>query len=256
MRGGGEHEFARQQQGGPYFRRFEPGHAAHPRPAVAGGPGMMSDRRVMTLPAQHAQSHARRTSAYSHERRPSAQQNDGHGSSGSPPHGTARSASLAGEGASPAITTGTTALTSATHPASGYSGHRDPREMMDRGSAGGGLQQGMDTLYDLIQQADALKYSLQDLHRGYEAAQQAQAAAFHDFRATAAQASTLLGTLQQSADSLREMVRYEVQRAERKDIEELQERVKALEKLVAEKPKAVEGGVDAAGPGASTTEEA
>lgn len=128
--------------------------------------------------------------------------------------------------------------------------------MMDRSNGNGGQQQGMDTLYDLIQQADALKYSLQDLHRRYESAQQTQAAAFHEFRGTAAQASTLLGTLQQSADSLREMVRYELQRAERKDVEELRERVKALEKLVAEKPKGVEGEADRAAAEAGTTAEA
>ncbi len=53
-----------------------------------------------------------------------------------------------------------------------------------------------------------------------------------EFKETAAGASTLLGNLQASADSLKEMVRYEVERAgstERREIEELRERTRKLE---------------------------
>lgn len=92
-----------------------------------------------------------------------------------------------------------------------------------------------DHLFDLIQQTEALKYSLQELHRRFEQTQQTQATAFHEFKGTAAQASTLLGTLQQSADSLKEMVRYEVQRAEWNEVEGLKARVKVLEALVGDK---------------------
>lgn len=53
-----------------------------------------------------------------------------------------------------------------------------------------------------------------------------------EFKDTAARASTLLGNLQASADSLKEMVRYEVERAvssERREVEELKEQVRRLE---------------------------
>jgi len=53
-----------------------------------------------------------------------------------------------------------------------------------------------------------------------------------EFKNTATQASTLLGTLQASADSLKDMVRYEVNRAgstERREVDELKDRIKKLE---------------------------
>ena len=53
-----------------------------------------------------------------------------------------------------------------------------------------------------------------------------------EFKNTAAQAGTLLATLQASADSLKDMVRYEVNRAgstERREVDELKERIKKLE---------------------------
>ncbi|KAL7418606.1 hypothetical protein Q5752_007064 [Cryptotrichosporon argae] len=64
---------------------------------------------------------------------------------------------------------------------------------------------------------------------GTHAQQQAQT---RDFKQTLAQANALLGNLQQSADSLQEMVRYEVGRAgsaDRRELEELRERVRELE---------------------------
>lgn len=87
-------------------------------------------------------------------------------------------------------------------------------------------------LYDLLAQADGLRYTLQDLLHRYESAYSAQLNAMGEFKETAAGASTLLGNLQASADSLKEMVRYEVERAgstERREIEELRERTRKLE---------------------------
>lgn len=53
-----------------------------------------------------------------------------------------------------------------------------------------------------------------------------------EFKTTTASSNTLLSTLQASADSLKEMVRYEVGKAktaDRKEVEELRERLKKLE---------------------------
>ncbi|WOO85908.1 uncharacterized protein LOC62_07G009394 [Vanrija pseudolonga] len=87
-------------------------------------------------------------------------------------------------------------------------------------------------LYDLLGSVDNLRYSLQDMiHRG-ESAYAAQMAATADFKATAAQAGNLLATLQQSAESLKEMVRYEVDRAgsaERREVDDLRDRIRLLE---------------------------
>jgi len=87
-------------------------------------------------------------------------------------------------------------------------------------------------LYDLLAQADGLRFTLQGLLHRYEGAYAAQLNAMGEFKDTAARASTLLGNLQASADSLKEMVRYEVERAgssERKEVEELKEQVRRLE---------------------------
>ena len=88
------------------------------------------------------------------------------------------------------------------------------------------------TIYDLMHQADTLRYSLQDLLHRYEGAYSSQINAMGEFKNTAAQAGTLLATLQASADSLKDMVRYEVNRAgstERREVDELKERIKKLE---------------------------
>ena len=60
-----------------------------------------------------------------------------------------------------------------------------------------------------------------------------------EFRDTAVRANTLLGSLQASADSLKEMVRYEVERAgsaERREVEDLRERIRKLEERNAKEP--------------------
>ncbi|KAK8846843.1 hypothetical protein IAR55_005931 [Kwoniella newhampshirensis] len=87
-------------------------------------------------------------------------------------------------------------------------------------------------LYDLLSQTDSLRYTLQDLIHRYEGAYQSQLGAMSEFKSTASAAATLLSNLQQSADSLKEMVRYEVERSgntEKREVEELRERVKRLE---------------------------
>lgn len=52
------------------------------------------------------------------------------------------------------------------------------------------------------------------------------------FKDTAAVATTLMGNLQASADSMKEMVRYEVERAgsaDRRELDELKDKVRRLE---------------------------
>lgn len=87
-------------------------------------------------------------------------------------------------------------------------------------------------LYDMLSSVDGLRYQLQDMIHRTEQAYQNQMQANNEFKSTAAQASSLLGTLQQSADSLKEMVRYEVDRsagADRREVDELRDRVRSLE---------------------------
>lgn len=87
-------------------------------------------------------------------------------------------------------------------------------------------------LYDLLAHHDALHFPLQDLLHRYEGVYSAQLGAMGEFKDTAARASTVLENLQASADSLKEMVRYEVERAgsaDRRENEELKERMKRLE---------------------------
>jgi hypothetical protein len=59
-----------------------------------------------------------------------------------------------------------------------------------------------------------------------------------DFKGTAQQANQLLTSLQASADSIKELVRYEVakrEKEERREVDELRERVKRLEERLGEK---------------------
>ncbi|OCF40916.1 hypothetical protein I317_05275 [Kwoniella heveanensis CBS 569] len=87
-------------------------------------------------------------------------------------------------------------------------------------------------LYDLYAQTDSLRYNLQDLLHRYEGAYQSQLNAMSEFKSTANAAGTLLGNLQASADSLKDMVRYEVERnssAKDRELEEMRERLRRLE---------------------------
>ncbi|WVQ97939.1 hypothetical protein IAU59_005058 [Kwoniella sp. CBS 9459] len=87
-------------------------------------------------------------------------------------------------------------------------------------------------LYDLYAQTDSLRYNLQDLLHRYEGAYQSQLNAMSEFKSTATAAGTLLGNLQASADSLKDMVRYEVERnssTKDREMEEMRERLRRLE---------------------------
>nr|XP_019008557.1 uncharacterized protein I206_06234 [Kwoniella pini CBS 10737]OCF47338.1 hypothetical protein I206_06234 [Kwoniella pini CBS 10737] len=88
-------------------------------------------------------------------------------------------------------------------------------------------------LYDLIYtQMDSYRYQLGDLHNRYESLYSQQLTQMNEFKNTANASNTLLGNLQQSADSLKDMVRYEVERNNSnkdREIEELRERLRRLE---------------------------
>ena len=103
-------------------------------------------------------------------------------------------------------------------------------------SRGPGYAGGTGEYYDMYTKVEQLKYALQDLHHRYEGLYSNQVHAMGDFKTTAAQANSLLASLQASADSLKEMVRYEVGRAgsaEKKELDELRDKVKALEDKLA-----------------------
>ena len=100
------------------------------------------------------------------------------------------------------------------------------------GSGGGGGQVSSTEVYDLYTRAEQIRYSLQDLHHRYEGLYNNQVNAMGDFKVTAGQANALLSNLQASADSLKEMVRYEVNRAgsaEKREMEDLKEKIRLLE---------------------------
>lgn len=90
-------------------------------------------------------------------------------------------------------------------------------------------------LYDLLGSVDQLRFQLQEMMHRSEQAYTSQMAATNDFKQTAANANSLLSTLQQSAESLKEMVRYEVERsssADRRELDELRDRLRSLEDRV------------------------
>lgn len=109
-----------------------------------------------------------------------------------------------------------------------------------------------DRLYDVLAQSENHKYTMQDLIHRYELALSTKHKEIGDFKSTAQAASTLLNNLQQSADSLKDMVRYEISRAppppgsttsagghkgglsseERKEFEDMKIRMKKLEDIL------------------------
>lgn len=109
-----------------------------------------------------------------------------------------------------------------------------------------------DRLYDVLAQTEAHKYTMQDIIHRYELALSTKHKEIGDFKSTAQAASTLLNNLQQSADSLKDMVRYEISRApppapsksptsgnkgglssdERKEFEDMKVRMKKLEDML------------------------
>lgn len=88
------------------------------------------------------------------------------------------------------------------------------------------------------------------MHR-YEGLYAGQQVAMQEFKGTAASSNTLLGNLQQSAESLKEMVRYEVGKIvaanggaagvsggdNKQEVEELKERIKKLEEKLESQTK-------------------
>ncbi|KAL0240307.1 hypothetical protein I308_106557 [Cryptococcus tetragattii IND107] len=87
-------------------------------------------------------------------------------------------------------------------------------------------------LYDSLLSCTTLQHHLSDLVSRASSLHAEQGVAVQEFRRTAGAAERLLASLQQSADSLREMVRYEVERKareDRKEMEELKERLRKLE---------------------------
>ncbi|ORX34480.1 hypothetical protein BD324DRAFT_153314 [Kockovaella imperatae] len=124
---------------------------------------------------------------------------------------------------------------SSTHPRNGhahYGSHSPSPPPLSASRPGYGPPSSTSEYYDMYAKIEQLKYSLQDLHHRYEGLFSSQVHAMGEFKTTAAQANALLSNLQASADSLKEMVRYEVGRsgsAERKELDELKERIKILE---------------------------
>ncbi|AAW43010.2 hypothetical protein CND00490 [Cryptococcus deneoformans JEC21] len=87
-------------------------------------------------------------------------------------------------------------------------------------------------LYDSLSSSTTLQHHLSDLVSRVSNLHAEQGVAVQEFRNTAGAAERLLTSLQQSADSLREMVRYEIERKAREDrreMEELKERLRRLE---------------------------
>ncbi|OXG31455.1 hypothetical protein C360_04667 [Cryptococcus neoformans Bt15] len=87
-------------------------------------------------------------------------------------------------------------------------------------------------LYDSLSSCTTLRHHLSDLVSRASSLHAEQDVAAQEFRSTAGAAERLLTSLQQSADSLREMVRYEIERKAREDrreMEELKERLRRLE---------------------------
>ncbi|TYJ56308.1 hypothetical protein B9479_002999 [Cryptococcus floricola] len=88
------------------------------------------------------------------------------------------------------------------------------------------------SLYDSLSQTTHLQSTLNSLLHSSENLTAQQARQMEEFKSTMSMANGLLGSLQSSADSLREMVRYEVERRgreDRREMEEMKERLRRLE---------------------------
>jgi hypothetical protein len=102
-------------------------------------------------------------------------------------------------------------------------------------------------LYDLLSSTEQTKFMLHDLHQRYEATLATKVKEIGDFKSTTHAATTLLNNLQQSTDSLKDMVRYEISRSapkpstsaggltndERQEFEEMKARLQKLEDALA-----------------------
>jgi len=103
-------------------------------------------------------------------------------------------------------------------------------------------------LYEVLASTEQTKFVLHDLHHRYESVLASKVKEIGDFKATTHAASTLLNNLQQSTDSLKDMVRYEISRAtpkasgsgglssyERQEFEDLRARMKKMEEALEKK---------------------
>ena len=103
-------------------------------------------------------------------------------------------------------------------------------------------------LYEVLASTEQTKFVLHDLHHRYESVLASKVKEIGDFKATTHAASTLLNNLQQSTDSLKDMVRYEISRAtpkaggssglssdERQEFEDLKARMKRMEEALEKK---------------------
>ena len=91
-------------------------------------------------------------------------------------------------------------------------------------------------------QTEQLRFALQDLLHRYEVALAGHVNDTAEFKNTAAQAGALMGTLQASADSIKDLVRYEVNKmasAERREYDELKEKFSAARREADEHKEAV-----------------
>jgi hypothetical protein len=103
----------------------------------------------------------------------------------------------------------------------------------------------------LLRQTDSLRYTLEQLIHRAEGAYSSQMTMMSDFKVTAGTAGSVLGNLQASAESLKEMVRYEVGKAmevagagargeeqgdkgDKGEMEEMRERLRRLEEKMGE----------------------
>ncbi|WWC86974.1 uncharacterized protein L201_001855 [Kwoniella dendrophila CBS 6074] len=205
-RNGEEHEFARQQ--GPYYGLPQTRPLARPYESQQNlrGPATISnDRRNFSVPSNNAanlhlpsSSSAARYEGVPSPRRSSinVQQQQQQPQSNSPKSYTS------GSGSSPRILSRENFLLP------------------------------FNQLYDLLYQTDNLRYNLQDLMNRNESAYQQQINQIKEFKSTAQASNTLLNNLQSSADSLKELVRYEVERNNQvkdRELDELKERLRRLE---------------------------
>lgn len=115
------------------------------------------------------------------------------------------------------------------HTNGGYSASPSPPNMREQFLAP------FSQLFDMLGSVDQLRFQLQDMLHRADQSYSNQLSATNEFKQTAAQASSLLSSLQQSADALKDMVRYEVDRsasADRREIDDLRERMRALEDMI------------------------
>jgi hypothetical protein len=133
-------------------------------------------------------------------------------------------------------------------PAMHQNGHERRVEAMSPSAARREFLAPFERLYEVLASTEQTKFVLHDLHHRYESALANKVKEIGDFKATTHAASTLLNNLQQSTESLKDMVRHEISRAtpktsgsgglstdERQEFEEMKIRMKRMEELLESK---------------------